>query len=60
MIMRLSSGRYSRRYKTGFDRNIIRQRRELKKDILTYFGAEESQWQDYLMALSTHHKRYQT
>ena len=40
--------RYSRRYKTGFDRNIIRQRRELKNDILTYFGAEESQWQDYL------------
>jgi lysine 2,3-aminomutase len=37
-----------RRYRTGFDRAIIRQRQALKKDILGYFGAEESQWQDYM------------
>ncbi|MCX5857095.1 MAG: KamA family radical SAM protein [Deltaproteobacteria bacterium] len=37
-----------RRYRTGFDRTIVRQRQELKKEILGYFGAEESRWQDYL------------
>ncbi len=40
--------RFFRRYKTGYDRSLIRQRQELKKDILRYFGAEESDWQDYL------------
>jgi lysine 2,3-aminomutase len=37
-----------KRYRTGFDRNLMRQRQELKKSILGYFGAEESQWQDYM------------
>jgi lysine 2,3-aminomutase len=40
--------RYFRRYKTGYDRGMIRQRQELKKDILSYFGADESNWQDYI------------
>jgi lysine 2,3-aminomutase len=40
--------RYFKRYKTGYDRSIVRQRQELKNDILLYFGAEESHWQDYL------------
>lgn len=37
-----------KRYRTGFDRSLIRQRQELKKEILSYFGAGESQWQDYM------------
>lgn len=36
-----------KRYRTGLDRSVIRQRRSLKKDILRYFDAGESQWQDY-------------
>ncbi len=40
--------RYFRRYRTGYDRAMIRQRKELKKDILSYFGADEGDWQDYL------------
>ena len=40
--------RFFRRYKTGYDRSLIRQRQELKKEILHYFGADESDWQDYL------------
>jgi lysine 2,3-aminomutase len=37
-----------KRYRTGYDRTLIRRRRELKKDILNYFGADENQWQDYM------------
>jgi lysine 2,3-aminomutase len=37
-----------RRYRTGFDRALIRQRQALKQEILSYFGAEESSWQDYM------------
>lgn len=40
--------RYFRRYRTGYDRKILRQRQELKKEILKYFSAGEEQWQDYM------------
>lgn len=40
--------RYFRRYRTGLDRTIIKQRAALKKDILQFFGAGESDWSDYM------------
>ena len=39
--------RYSKRYKSGFDRTIRKQRKALKQDILKYFGATEDDWEDY-------------
>jgi len=43
--------RYFRRYRTGFDRSIVKRRKNLKKDILAYFQATEEDWQDYLWQL---------
>ena len=40
--------RYFKRYHTGFDHKILRDRNNLKKEILAYFGADESDWKDYL------------
>ncbi|HPB69743.1 MAG TPA: KamA family radical SAM protein [Syntrophales bacterium] len=38
--------RYRRRYRTGFDAALIRQRRKLKAKILAHFGAAEADWRD--------------
>ena len=40
--------RFFRRYRTGLDRAIIRQRTALKKDILNYFQGSEADWSDYM------------
>ncbi|MEA2013694.1 MAG: KamA family radical SAM protein [Thermodesulfobacteriota bacterium] len=39
---------YFRRYKTGLDPKLVKKRRKLKDKILSYFGAGEEDWQDYL------------
>ncbi len=39
--------KYFRRYKTGLDRNVIKERMAFKKDILRYFGGTEKDWSDY-------------
>lgn len=36
-----------RRYKTGFDNTLVKERNENKKRILTFFKATEKDWQDY-------------
>ncbi|MDQ1277886.1 MAG: lysine 2,3-aminomutase [Thermodesulfobacteriota bacterium] len=43
--------RYFRRYRTGFDRSVVKRRKGLKKDILAHFQATEADWQDYLWHL---------
>ena len=40
--------KYLRRYKTGLQRSVIREREVLKKEITEYFGGKEEDWQDYL------------
>ncbi len=40
--------RYFKRYKTGLDPKLVKKRGELKHKILSYFGAGENDWQDYL------------
>jgi len=39
--------RYFRRYRSGLDQKLIRERRELKSDILRFFNAGDSEWDDY-------------
>ncbi|HOT48897.1 MAG TPA: KamA family radical SAM protein, partial [Syntrophales bacterium] len=39
--------RYFRRYRTGYDKTLLRERKALKDDILRFFGAEEKDWQDH-------------
>jgi lysine 2,3-aminomutase len=39
--------RYFRRYRTGLDPALAKERRKLKGDILRYFDASEENWQDY-------------
>ncbi len=39
--------KFLRRYKTGLDRRVIRDRKTLKADILKYFGGSEEDWKDY-------------
>ena len=39
--------RHFRRYKTGFDKTLLRERKLLKGDILRFFGASEQDWQDH-------------
>ncbi len=43
--------RYFRRYRTGFDRSVVKRRKGLKKDILAHFQATEAESQDYLWHL---------
>ncbi len=43
--------KYFRKYKTGLDRDLIKQRENFKNDILKVFGADEAQWQDYIWQL---------
>ncbi|HOR31536.1 MAG TPA: KamA family radical SAM protein, partial [Syntrophales bacterium] len=38
---------YFRRYRTGYDKTLLRERKALKDDILRFFGAEEKDWQDH-------------
>jgi len=40
--------RYFRKYKTGLDPKLVKKRKKLKKKILSYFGAGEEDWNDYL------------
>ncbi|MBW2544271.1 MAG: KamA family radical SAM protein [Deltaproteobacteria bacterium] len=40
--------RYFRRYKTGLDPKLVKKSKKLKDKILSYFGAGEEDWQDYL------------
>jgi lysine 2,3-aminomutase len=39
--------KFLRRYKTGLDRSVIKERKALKGDILKFFGGSEEDWQDY-------------
>jgi len=39
--------RYFRRYRTGLDPKLVKERNKLKQDILRYFDASEEDWQDY-------------
>jgi len=39
--------RYFRRYRTGLDAKLVKERKKLKQDILRYFDASEEDWQDY-------------
>jgi len=39
--------KFLRRYKTGLDRSVIRERKALKADILKFFGGSEEDWKDY-------------
>jgi lysine 2,3-aminomutase len=39
--------KFLRRYKTGLDRSVIRERKALKGDILKFFGGSEQDWKDY-------------
>jgi len=43
--------RYFRRYRTGFDRSVVKRRKALKKEILAHFGAGEEEWLDYMWHL---------
>ncbi|MCK4534880.1 MAG: hypothetical protein KAT81_05055 [Syntrophobacterales bacterium] len=40
--------KYFKRYKTGLDPKLVKKRKKLKDKILSYFGAGEADWQDYL------------
>ncbi|MCD6487247.1 MAG: KamA family radical SAM protein [Syntrophobacterales bacterium] len=40
--------RYFKRYKTGLDPKLVRKRKRLKDKILSYFGAGEKDWGNYL------------
>jgi len=42
---------YFKRYRTGLEADLIRQRNELKKDILHFFNANENDWNDYFWHL---------
>jgi len=39
--------RYFRRYRTGYDKTLLRERKTLKDDILRFFGAGDKDWQDH-------------
>ena len=39
--------RHFRRYRTGYDKPLLRERKNLKRDILSFFNATEQDWQDY-------------
>jgi len=43
--------RFFRRYRTGFDRSVVKRRKSMKKDILAHFGATEEDWRDYMWHL---------
>ncbi len=40
--------KYIRRYKTGLQRGIVKEREALKTKILEHFGGNEADWQDYM------------
>lgn len=40
--------RYFRRYRTGLDRALIKQRSILKRDILKFFKGSDADWADYM------------
>ncbi|NIA03045.1 MAG: KamA family radical SAM protein [Nitrospirae bacterium] len=42
---------YFKRYRTGLEADLIRERNELKKDILDFFDANENDWNDYFWHL---------
>ena len=39
--------KFLKRYQTGLDRSVIKEREALKKDILKFFGGTEEDWRDY-------------
>jgi len=39
--------KFLRRYKTGLDRSVLKERKALKEDILKFFGGNEQNWKDY-------------
>jgi len=39
--------KFFKRYKTGLDRSVIKERKALKEDILKFFGGSEEDWKDY-------------
>jgi lysine 2,3-aminomutase len=42
---------YFKRYRTGLEEDLVRERNELKKDILYFFEASENDWNDYFWHL---------
>ncbi|HUV81993.1 MAG TPA: KamA family radical SAM protein, partial [archaeon] len=42
---------YFKRYQTGLEDDLVRERNELKKDILHFFDANENDWNDYIWHL---------
>ena len=43
---------YFKKYKTGLDADVIKQRNKTKKEILRYFKADETDWENYLWHLN--------
>ena len=43
---------YMKKYKSGLDEDVIEQRKELKKEILKYFNADENDWENYIWHLT--------
>jgi lysine 2,3-aminomutase len=39
--------RYFRRYRTGLDQKLVKERHNMKQEILRYFNGQEEDWHDY-------------